>query len=203
MSQKLPGIYNYMGVRLQSGIDVARLQADVAAVISHCEWIARQQQCWHAIPLRSHAGGTTAQHVSHVGLHNYSPAADFKNTPYMQYCPYIEELVSQFGLSLYKVRLMKMDAKSSLGAHTDTFYSATTCRLHIVVCSQPNVTMTVANKCWHLEEGSLYFTNVRQLHSVKNDSDKDRIHIVFDVEWCAKLEEMLNKALENATENIK
>lgn len=200
----LPAIYQYMGVKLMKNLDVQRLLSEVHQVEHHCKWIERSSmKSWHAIPLRSYQGGITAQHVQHAGVHHYSNASLFKDTELMKYCPYINELINSLGAPLYKVRLMKMDAKKTLAPHTDTFYFHNTCRLHIVVKSKPEVTMTVAKQKWHLEEGTMYFTNVLQLHSVQNDSNEDRIHVVFDVEWCDKLNEWLQEALKNVTENIK
>ena len=36
-------------------------------------------------------------------------------------------------------------------------------------------------KSFYLEEGFLYYTNVNCLHSVENNSDIDRIHLVIDM----------------------
>lgn len=198
----LPPIYRHMGVRLACGLDVERLRSDIERVLQHCEWIERVGNCWHAVPLRSYQGGTSDQHVLHADVHYRSPASLFADTTHMQHCPYICELVHSLGAPLYKVRLMKMDAHSTLEAHVDTFRYANTCRLAIVAKSHPNVTMTVGDQCWHLEEGSLWFANVRQRHSVQNNSDVDRIHIVFDVEWCATLDKWYHAAL-SVKENVR
>ncbi len=202
MSHSVPKIYDFNAVRLLDHLDVDRLEKDVDQVVEHCEWIERDIKKWHAIPLRSYHGGTTAQHVQHNGVHNYSMATEFKDTVHMQYCPYIKELIDSFDAPVYKVRLMKMDAKSQLPKHTDIFYTATTCRLHIAVKTNSLVTMTIDKKQFHLEQGSIYFANVRKIHSVENASDEDRIHVVFDIEWCDKLQQLLEIALKNQLENI-
>ena len=188
-------------MRLQAGLDVERLQADVAQVLEHFDWIDRQRNNWHAVPLRSFQGGTSSSHVTHSGQHYRASSEKFCDTQLLEHCPYIAELMKAFDSPIYKARLMKMDAKSTLGAHKDNFPFEKTCRLHIVVKSLPNVTMTIDEKTWHLAEGEMWFTNVRQRHSVCNASDEDRVHVVFDVDWCPKLEQMMLKAVEN-NENI-
>lgn len=195
----LPPIYKFLAVCLRKHLDVEKLQEEVELLLKHNKWTARQRKNWHAIPLRSFQGGESPDHVSHSGWHYRSASDKFKDTSLMKQCPYIAKLIADFQAPVYKARAMKMDANSNLATHRDTFPFDEVCRIHIVVKSNEDVKMTIKDTEKHFPEGEMWFTNVREKHSVQNNSDEDRIHIVFDVDWCEKLSQLLAEAIKDPT----
>ena len=194
-------IYKKKAVRLACGYDAEKLKLELDCVVKNSEWFERVKNVWHAIPLRSVAGGTTASHVSHIGTSLMAPADQFKDTKWMEHCPYLREIVHSLGPSVFKVRFMKVNAKSSLQSHVDNFPHKKIVRLHLAVRSDPQVTMTVEDKTWHIKEGELWFANVKRVHSVKNPSAIDRVHVVFDIAWSDQLEQLYQQA-QTLDENI-
>ena len=177
-------------------LDSEKLLSEVESVVRVQPWIPRTNNSWHAIPLRSIDGEISPQHVTHGGVHFASSASAFKDTELMLHCPYIAKIIADLQTPVYKVRLMRMDAKGILPTHADTFPFPNVCRLHITVKTNDQAIMVIAGKRMHLGESKLWFTNVRQLHSVENTSDKERIHVVFDVDWCDNLAKLLDASQE-------
>src|SRR6056297_2449418 len=193
--KSLPQIYRHNGVRLLQQLDAEKLQAELNAALQQHAWFGRRRKNWYALPLRSHHGGVTEQHVTHSGVHYRSAANAFKDTPLMSCCPYLSEIVTDLQTNVYKIRAMKLDAAACIDKHQDKFPFATVCRLHIVVQSEKEVRMTVGKKTWHMAEGELWFANVRRPHSVQNDSDNARTHIVLDVDWSERLRQLYEASL--------
>lgn len=188
-------IYNFKAVCLFKGYDVERLKAELDSVEQSSEWFERIKDIWHAIPLRSYHGGITSQDVAHMGANLYAPAKDFQDTVWMNsHCPYLKEIIHALGTEVFKIRLMKMQANSVLHSHVDNFPHTNIVRLHLAIKSDPRVTMTVEDRSWHIGEGELWFTNVKRMHSVQNKSDIDRVHVVFDVAWNDRLEQLFQQA---------
>ncbi len=202
MAEKDINIYQHKAVCLQRGYDVAKLKIELDKVLRDSEWFERINGVWHAIPLRSYQGGITPLHISHMGNSLYAPASDFKDTKWLEMCPYLADICHALGPDVFKIRFMQMSANKILHTHTDNFPHKNVVRIHLAIRSHPNVTMTVEDKTWHIGEGELWFANVKRPHSVKNQSDIDRVHVVIDVAWSEKLEELYQQALTHADDVI-
>ena len=67
--------------------------------------------------------------------------------------------------------------------HEDTGrYAKAYSRFHLVLTSAPGNTFTCDNQTVHMQPGELWWFNHRGEHSVRNDSDTDRIHLIFDAQ---------------------
>jgi quercetin dioxygenase-like cupin family protein len=140
---------------------------------------------WKSIPLRSAGGKIGVDGSSATGENLSSDATRFSDTDIMQ--PYIRKLVNIVAgndAQLLKVRLMQLDAHRVIAEHVDKFdgtKAALVRRFHIPIISNPKISFYVNRKRYYLQPGQLYHIDVSQPHSVENNSDIARVHLVFDV----------------------
>jgi hypothetical protein len=77
--------------------------------------------------------------------------------------------------------LVKLKNNSKIPTHVDFGDSLMTChRHHIAVVTDSNVYFTIDNEIKHLKPGEIWEINNSKEHSVENNSDIDRIHIIVD-----------------------
>lgn len=82
---------------------------------------------------------------------------------------------------LWNVQVAKLKSKGKILPHIDLGIDfAISHRIHIPLVTNKKVIFDVDGKKLHLEVGSVYEINNLKLHSVVNDSEYDRIHIIFD-----------------------
>lgn len=106
-----------------------------------------------------------------------------KKTPAGQQCPYIcDELLTQFGAKPLRVAFYRLTANTSVGTHKDYGQNRTMgmVRIHIPVVTNEKVTMTVEDNQYFFDVGEAWYFDASCWHSVKNDWDQDRIHLIAD-----------------------
>ena len=54
-------------------------------------------------------------------------------------------------------------------------------RIHVPLCTMPNVTMLSAGQSFHMDVGKIYLFQNLEVHSAHNASDVDRLHLILDV----------------------
>jgi quercetin dioxygenase-like cupin family protein len=179
-------------------LNVERMVQDVRGAEKLHEYTQKAFQGWTSIPLRSLDGMTGRQASNANGQHASSDPSIFVDTPIMQ--PYLSEVVrtiegNEEGHGLLKVRLMKLAPGATIKAHTDRFGGfGKVLRLHIPIVSDPRVVFTVNNAKYVMEVGKVYSLNVLHRHAVHNGSDKDRIHMVFDVLITSSIQKKIDEA---------
>jgi len=88
---------------------------------------------------------------------------------------------------LLRAILVKLFKNSDIPSHRDTAnetfkYSR---RIHIPIVTNPSCLFTVGEETIHMKEGEIWEMNNDKLeHSVVNNGDEDRIHLIID--WCEK-----------------
>ena len=81
-----------------------------------------------------------------------------------------------------RILLIKLDANKNVTEHTDSGdYLNTVRRFHIPIITNEDVSYTVNGEKINMKEGECWEINNRKPHSVDNDSDKDRIHLLVDI----------------------
>jgi hypothetical protein len=96
--------------------------------------------------------------------------------------PIILELEKRMVGVSARVLLIKLNANSKVFVHKDSGdYLSTVRRFHIPIITNEKVSYTVGGETIHMPEGSCYEINNLRLHSVDNDSDYDRIHLLIDI----------------------
>jgi hypothetical protein len=89
-----------------------------------------------------------------------------------------------------RVMLVKMLANSHIVPHRDYGTSLTYCkRTHIPIITNKNVIFTVNDENKHMKAGEIWEIDNTVIHSVINNSNYDRIHLIIDyVEYEPKLD---------------
>lgn len=80
-----------------------------------------------------------------------------------------------------RILLVKLKANSNIETHVDKGYSLITCkRTHIPIITNPDVTFTVGGETKHLKKGEIWEIDNSKEHSVDNNSNVDRVHLIMD-----------------------
>lgn len=143
---------------------------------------------WSVIPLRANRG---AVHPVKM-IYSDPTSTDYVDTPFLDSCPYIAEVLSQFKTRLYSARLMRLGSGSRIKEHRDHDLDAEagTVRLHIPMATNPEVRFLLNGTRVIMEEGTCWYLRLSDPHAVSNDGP-DRIHLVVDMEANDWLREQL------------
>ena len=80
-----------------------------------------------------------------------------------------------------RILLVKLKANSNITPHVDTGDSLTNCkRTHIPIITNSKVTFTIGGETKYLKEGEIWEIDNTKEHSVNNNSNIDRIHLLID-----------------------
>jgi hypothetical protein len=83
----------------------------------------------------------------------------------------------------YFVRILfvKLRSNSNILTHVDSGDGLINCkRTHIPIITNSEVTFTIAGETKHLKEGEIWEIDNTKEHSVNNNSNVDRIHLLMD-----------------------
>jgi hypothetical protein len=130
---------------------------------------------WSGVALRS-VGGVAKQ------LYPDPTATTFADTPILARCPYLQEVLASFECPLEAVRLLKLDAGSSIREHRDykLGYEDGVVRFHIPVITNRDVAFFLEDQQVVMNPGECWYLNLNLRHRVDNHSTIDRIHLVID-----------------------
>lgn len=92
--------------------------------------------------------------------------------------PVLDKLeVSELG----RVLIVRLHPAGVITPHIDEGrYAEHFSRFHISLQSDPGNSFTCGEETVHMAPGTAWWFNHRELHTVTNDSDRERIHIIFD-----------------------
>ncbi|MDE2595697.1 MAG: aspartyl/asparaginyl beta-hydroxylase domain-containing protein [Sphingomonadales bacterium] len=180
-------------LRLPLAFDPARLAADLDAMPEEA-WIPHfvQQNYegdWSVLPLRCKQGAT---HPVMMAFADPSATA-FEVTPWLAHGPYLAEVLAAFRSPLQTARLMKLTPGSTIKPHHDNDLSIGhgSVRLHIPVRTNPQVDFRLNQRRVDMAPGSCWFLRLADVHSIVNDGDTDRVHLVIDATVDAWLLDLL------------
>lgn len=130
---------------------------------------------WHSIALRS-ASGTETDIASVPGQ------AAYRDTPLLDSCPTFRRVVDSFACDKETVRLLRLGAGSVIHEHRDpgAAYADGFFRVHIPVTSNAQTHFVVDRHALTMQPGECWYANFSLPHSVRNDGDTDRVHLVID-----------------------
>ena len=116
----------------------------------------------------------------------------FADTPLMEGCPYIRDVLSAFHCPLRSVRLMRLTAGSVIKEHfdVDLSFEEGMVRLHIPVVTNEAVDFRLNGTRVVMEAGSCWYLRLSDPHSVAYRGREDRVHLVVDAEandWIASV----------------
>jgi hypothetical protein len=171
-------------LKLELHFDPLLLQADLKSLesVSWTEHFVTQNYDgdWSVIPLR---GPATATHPVMM-IYSDPTCSEFANTPFLDDCPYFHTVLESFSCPLQAARLMKLSSGSRIKAHTDHDLAAENgvARLHIPIVTNDGVDFRLNGTRIFMNEGECWYLRLCDSHSVENNGDSDRIHLVIDAE---------------------
>lgn len=160
--------------------DPVRLKQDLARITDN-NWKAHYNKehysgNWTSVALFAAGGKSTSIYaVDHSNDHVVP-------TELMEGCAYFAEVIGSFDFPIITARLLRLDSGAVIKPHTDNClgYEDGEFRLHIPVITNPDVEFILAGERLVMDEGSCWYINANEEHSVANRGAEDRIHLVID-----------------------
>ncbi|HEY2047844.1 MAG TPA: sulfotransferase [Caulobacteraceae bacterium] len=152
--------------------DAVRLTEEIAALPT---------QAW-----RPHPQGYPGNDALPLITTNGDPASDAREgamgpTPSLLACPYLMQVLGELGATWGRSRLMRLSGAAEVTPHVDTdYYWRDRMRVHVPIVTQPTVRFRCGGEETHMAAGEAWVFDTWSLHSVHNDSEKARIHLVAD-----------------------
>ena len=152
--------------------DADRLAEEVAAI---------PESAW-----RPHPQGYPGNDALPLITTNGDPLSDARDgamgpTPYLLACPYLLQALETLGATWGRSRLMRLSGAAEVKAHVDTdYYWRDHMRVHVPIVTQPTVRFLCADEETHMAAGECWVFDTWSLHSVHNDAERSRIHLVAD-----------------------
>ena len=166
-------------IQFKHHYDVEQLQAELSICLQQ-EWGDHFNQkdyqgCWQSISLRS-GSGREADIYANYGVSTY------QDTPLLDRLPYFREVIDAWGCDKETIRLLALHPGSEIKPHRDLGcnYKEGHFRIHIPVQTNANVIFKVTEETLALKEGSCWYIDFSQTHSIKNDGNEVRVHLVMD-----------------------
>ncbi len=159
-------------VRLPLRFDVSRLAAEVLA-FAETDWRKHPQ---------GHAGNTALPLVASGGNpDNDDVRGPMRPTPYLDRCPYLQQVLGSFQAVIGRTRLMRIEGNGEATAHTDTnYYWMQRVRIHVPIITFPTVDFLCGNTTVNMPAGECWIFDTWRLHNVLNRQVESRIHLVSD-----------------------
>jgi Aspartyl/Asparaginyl beta-hydroxylase len=144
---------------------------------------------WTSIALRSPTGRSD-------DILTFTSESGYFDTPLLQKCNYFKEIIGSFECEKEPVRLLRLSPNSVVKEHNDfqLAYEYGFFRLHIPIKTSSEVSFRVGGNDLPMNSGECWYANFHLPHSVANQSNFERIHLVIDClrnHWSDKLFESI------------
>lgn len=176
-----PGsVQDPVAVRLPRSYDVELMQRDLQAL----QEVQRAAQPgpyhkgeWTGIALYS-MGGKQSVFPSAAGTDHYQETEELKQAPYLR------QILSELKCPKEVVRILFLPPGGHIKDHFDfhTSFQFGLLRLHIPIVTHPDVAFIIDGQRMSWNAGELWYGDFSKIHSVKNDSQIVRVHMVIDVQ---------------------
>jgi hypothetical protein len=135
---------------------------------------------WRPHP-QGHPGNTAIPLISVNGGLNDEVRGRMKPTPYLERCPYLQQVLESLGTVLGRARLMRIAGESDAKAHVDaSYYWRHHVRVHIPAVTYPEVQFLCGDKAVNMAAGETWIFDSWKMHNVINPIATPRIHLVAD-----------------------
>lgn len=160
--------------------DTKRLKEDLQQALQH-PWIAHYNTNaysgnWTSLALLA-AGGSSTQI-------NAMPSENevVSETEIMEGCDYFRDVLAYFQCAKTTARLLSLEAGAVIKPHRDYClgYEDGVFRIHVPIVTNPEVEFILAGERIQMEEGTCWYINANEEHSVANHGTENRIHLVID-----------------------
>ena len=102
-------------------------------------------------------------------------------TPYLQSCPYLQQILASLKTVLGRTRLMRIGGNAEVSEHVDTnYYWLQRMRVHFPIITFPEVKFICGDKSVNMAAGEVWIFDTWKRHNVINPTNRDRIHLVVD-----------------------
>ena len=169
-------------LKLPFQFDENKLVADLKLIMEK-QWIPHFNKegyngKWNSVSLM--AGGGEATNI--FALSNND--SEILETPILKDCLNFKEVINQFKFKLVSVRLLRLEAGARIKPHHDynLGYEDNYFRLHIPITTNNDVNFLLDGNRVKMLPGECWYTNVNYTHSVSNNGNSDRVHLVIDGE---------------------
>ena len=188
-------------IRLPFAFDPASLAADLGQ-FGERDWTRHYvrdnyQGDWTVLPLRAPAGETHPVRMIFSSPTN----PDYVDTPQLGRTPNFRQALARFECPLRAVRLMRLGPGSLIREHSDHDLDAALMglvRLHVPVTSEAGVEFRLNGSPVAMTPGDVWYLRLADPHSVVNDGDVDRVHLVIDAAMNDWLLQMLRAGVSAA-----
>ena len=180
-------------IRLPYCFDAVRLAEEVTAI---------DDSAWMQHPTRM-SGNSAVALLSRDGRDNDDFEGAMRETPHLQQCPYVRQVMASFGEVLGRSRLMKLAPASEVAQHVDfNYHWYTRVRIHIPVVTNPGVIFYCADQSVHMQAGECWTFNNWRRHRVVNGGDRERIHLVIDTAGSSRFWKVVRDMLRNGLDAV-
>jgi hypothetical protein len=98
----------------------------------------------------------------------------------------MREIIESFKCPIGRVRLSKMAPHTKINAHRDVedevaSVAINQVRLHIPITTSDKVVSFIGKEPFQLAHGRLYYADFAKEHSVRNDGDATRVHLILEL----------------------
>jgi len=140
---------------------------------------------WQSIALRSASG------KEHDILANYGVDA-YQDTPLLNQLPYLKSIIKEWECPKETIRLLALHPGAEIKPHRDRGcnYEGGVLRIHIPIQTNNELKFMVGGEQLKLAEGSCWYIDFDQTHSIINAGENVRVHLVIDAlrnEWTDRL----------------
>ena len=159
------------------------------SVVSSNEWTAHPNRqaysgVWEISSLTSPSGDSKEI----VAVENQEYIA----TGLLEKTSYIQTILNTFQTKIEAVRFMRLGANSIIKEHCDkgSCFEEGYARLHIPITTNDNVEFLLSGKNVKMNLGCCYYIDANKPHSVINNGDSDRVHLLIDCcvnDWLEKI----------------
>jgi hypothetical protein len=126
---------------------------------------------------------------------------DFADTKYLEWTPYVREILDGLGVPLRGVRFSDVAPGTVVPEHTDQPYGLQVgwVRLHVPVITNDHAVLFVNGEANRWKPGEFWYANFGAPHSLCNEGDEARIHLIID---CYISENLFQLFPEEARQHI-
>ncbi len=171
-------------VKLPLLFDVERLRKEIAQ-FSEDEWMAHTT---------GYAGNLSIPLISLEGEFNDAMHGPMKPTSALKRCEYIQQIMTTFDEVFSRSRLMRLEPGQEVPPHSDVNYHwYNRVRIHIPITTTEDVLFFCGDQHVHMAPGECWIFNSWLEHTVKNNSDKTRVHLVVDTAGSTKFWDLVKR----------
>lgn len=173
-------------VKLPLLFDAERLKEELAQ-FSEDDWMA------HAT---GYAGNLSIPLISLEGGFNDALHGPMRPTSALGRCEYIQQIMDALGEVFSRSRLMRLEPGREVPPHVDANYHwHNRVRIHIPITTTEDVTFFCGNRHVHMAAGECWIFDSWSEHTVQNNSDQTRVHLVLDTTGSARFWDLVERGI--------